>query len=142
MQKPINSKNILLPYTLILLGLVSLMQIINYIRAPKNDVLTALILVVIAAYYYIFNLINKVNLKKIRFGFLISHFICYLIVNLSYLILAFIIFADSTITIIGDGFISIPKQWSGALFFMPIFWGLGLLIHTIVSIAQRGFEEK
>ena len=141
-EKELNSRNILLPYAITLIIMVTILQIFNYSRGPVQDVVSMAELSIVAIYYYWFNWKNKNKLKKIRFGYLVSHFITYVIVNLSYSILSFIVFAKSTVTIIGDGSIIIPTDWSGALLYMPIFWGIGLIIHALASISNRGFEEK
>jgi glucan phosphoethanolaminetransferase (alkaline phosphatase superfamily) len=141
-RSEINSTKILLPYTLVMLALVVIMQIINIVRKDIYSTTSSLSLVIVAAYYFYFNAKNHARLKKIRFGSLVAHFIGYSSVNLSYLIASFIIYWNSTYTIIGEGSVSIPKEASGALYFMPIFWGFGLLIHIIASVSNRGFEEK
>ena len=41
----------------------------------------------------------------------------------------------------GDEHFWIDTGWFGVLFAMSMFWGLGLAVHTIASIANRGFEE-
>jgi hypothetical protein len=141
-KQEINSKKILLPYTLIMLTMTTIMQVINIIRGNIYDLSSGSMLFIIFLYYLYSNYRNHSSLKKVRFGLLISHYIAYFLVNLSFVIASFAIYWNSIFTIIGDGYIQLPKEASGVLCFMPIFWGVGLLVHTIASVANRGYEEK
>jgi hypothetical protein len=37
--------------------------------------------------------------------------------------------------------VNLSEGWFGVLFGMFVIWGIGLLIHMIASIAQKGYEE-
>ncbi len=143
MKEELNAKKILLPYYITLLVLVTLMQTINITRNGNfNSLVSGLMLFAIFIFYMFYGIKQKSKLKKIRFGYLIFHFMTYTLVNISYTVAAFILYWNSIFTITGDGYISMPKEASGALYFMPIYWGIGLIIHTLASIFNRGFEEK
>jgi hypothetical protein len=40
----------------------------------------------------------------------------------------------------GQEYLPVDPGWFGATFAMAGFWGIGLTVHAIASIAQRGFE--
>ena len=140
-DKKLNIAKILMPYVLIMLGLNILLHAFIAFRGNQIDIESQLFLATIAVYYFYFNYFkeNK-NLSKVRFGKLVAHFIGYLIVNLGYFIHAYILIALGNEAIKG-GYTLINETWFGAVFGMATFWGIGLLIHSIASIASRGFED-
>ncbi|MBP6880293.1 hypothetical protein KBC31_01540 [Candidatus Saccharibacteria bacterium] len=142
-NKELNAAKLLLPYLFIMLGTNILLHIFIAVRGNNIDIESQLFLAIIAIYYIYFNQI-KANkpLSKIRFGKLVGHFIGYLIVNLGYFIHAYVLLiSDSDAIKFGGGRIALNPGWFGVLFGMATFWGIGLLIHTIASVASRGYED-
>jgi len=135
------AKRSLLRYTGIMLVSCIVLQIIIALRDNRIDLVSQLLLVGIAVYYAWYNITAKDLLCRVRFGRLVAHFIGFLIVNLSYHAHAFILYASNNPAIRGTQDLGIDSAWFGVLFGMTTFWGIGLLIHTIASIANRGFEE-
>ncbi len=134
-------KQSLLKYTGLMILFSTLLQIVIALRGNHIDFVSQLLLAVIAVYYFWYHYTSKDQLSKLRFGRLVAHLVGFLVVNLSYHIHAFVLFVTSNPAIKGtDGF-SIDPSWFGVLFGMFSFWGIGLLIHLVASIANRGFEE-
>lgn len=131
----------LLTYTAVMIIFSTLLQIIVAIRGNRIDLLSQLLLVCIAIYCFWYQLVTKSQLTKMRFGRLIAHLIGFLVINLSYHIHALLLFITDNPAIKGSGEFTIDATWFGVLFGMFCFWGAGLLIHLIASIANRGFEE-
>lgn len=134
-------KRSLLQYTTVMIALSTLLQIFIAVRGNHIDFLSQLFLAVIAVYYFWYHYTTKNQLSKIRFGRLVAHLIGFLVVNLSYHIHALILFVTSNPAIKGSDGFTIDPSWFGVLFGMFSFWGIGLLIHLLASIANRGFEE-
>ncbi|MDQ5886372.1 MAG: hypothetical protein QG623_422 [Patescibacteria group bacterium] len=131
----------LLRYTGLMVLFSTILQIIIALRGNQIDFISQLLLALIAVYYFWYHYTTKDQLSKLRFGRLVAHLIGFLVVNLSYHIHAFVLFVTSNPAIKGtDGF-SIDPSWFGVLFGMFCFWGIGLLIHLVASVANRGFEE-
>jgi hypothetical protein len=134
-------KKSLLQYALVLVILSTLLQIFIAIRGNHIDFLSQLFLVVIAVYYFWYHYATKNQLSKLRFGRLVAHLIGFLVINLSYHIHALILFVTSNPAIKGTEGFTIDPAWFGVLFGMFSFWGVGLLIHLVASVVNRGFEE-
>lgn len=134
-------KKSLLQYTAVVVVLSALLQIFIAIRGNHIDFLSQLFLAIIAVYYFWYHYTTKNQLSKLRFGRLVAHLIGFLVINLSYHIHAMILFVTDSSAIKGTGEFSIDSAWFGVLFGMFCFWGIGLFIHLVASIANRGFEE-
>lgn len=131
----------LLAHTGIMFVSCAVLQITIALRGNKIDLISQLLLVGVALYYAWYHIVSKDQLSKLRFGRLVAHLVGFLIVNLSYHAHAFILFVTDNPAIKGTDSFPINSGWFGVLFGMMTFWGLGLLIHTIASISNRGFEE-
>lgn len=134
-------KKILLKHFAIMLVLCIVLQVIIAARGSRIDVADQLLLAGIALYYAYSLYVTKDQLRLLRFGRLIAHVIGFLTVNLSYHIHAFVLFITDNPAIKGAEGLNIDQSWFGVLFGMTTFWGLGLLIHLVASISNRGFEE-
>ncbi len=145
-ESELNAKNILLPFLLKMVGLSLVLQLLITFRGNKIDMTSVIFLVLIAIYYYYFIFYKKKHsLKKVRFGSFISHLVGYITINLGFLThMLFLVAVNSPALRSESGSpLAINGNWFGYGLCMPVFWGLtGLLPHLIVSILNRGFEEK
>lgn len=136
-----DSKQSLLRHFGIMLAGSAALQVIIAVRGNHIDLLSYLLLAGIMVYYAWYQYTSHDQLSRLRFGRLVAHVVGFLIVNLSYHVHAFVLFISDNPAIKGtDGF-AINPEWLGVLFGMMTFWGLGLLMHLVASIAKRGFEE-
>lgn len=85
--------------------------------------------------YSIFSFVNYKELRKKAYAGLLLHVATYLLVNISFFIHA------STIASFEGGLVSLEEGWYGPVVNMPLFWGIGLLAHTIYTWSRRGFED-
>ena len=131
---------ILLPYAALLALLCIFAQVVTAARGNGIDLAAGLALVPACMYYLYFNYRNKSQLAKIRFGVLVTHFITFLVVNLSYHIHVAVLALQNATDSHGPA-ISLSDGWFGALIGMFVIWGAGLLVHTVISIAQKGYED-
>ena len=110
--------------------------------AANNSQITALnslLLAIIVLYYVYYVQLSNNGLQKVRFARLVAHVITYFIVVLSYHVHALILFAAGR-NVFDDADTIGSSGWFGPLISMTTFWGLGLLVYTVSSIASRGFE--
>ncbi len=135
------AKKSLLQHAGIMATMVTALQLFIFSNGSPIDGSANLGLVVIALYYVWYHYTSRNLLAKVRFGRLVAHLIGFLIVNVSYHLHAFILMINNNPAIRGDSHFPINPGWFGVLFGMTTFWGIGLLIHMIASIANRGFEE-
>ena len=140
-EKIQESKRSLLTHLVIMLALCTGLQTVIAVRGSNIDLTAQLLLAVVALYYAWYHYTSRNLMRRLRFGRLVAHLIGFLIINLSYHIHAFILFVSKNPAIKGPGEFTIEPSWFGVLFGMTTFWGLGLLIHLVASIANRGFEE-
>jgi hypothetical protein len=145
MSKSINqaqaAKKSLLQHSVIMLVAVTTLQLFLYAKGSAIDGSANLGLVIIALYYLWYHYSSRDLLARVRFGRLVARLVGFIIVNVSYHLHAFILYVTNNPAIRGDKDFSINPGWFGVLFGMTTFWGIGLLIHMIASIANRGFEE-
>lgn len=135
------AKESLLQHTLVMVVSCIVLQIIITIRGNRIDIVSNLLLAIVALYYIWYHATAKELISRVRFGRLVAHLIGFLAVNLSYHFHAFILLISNNPAIRGTNDFAIDSGWFGVLFGMTTFWGIGLLIHMIASIANRGFEE-
>lgn len=136
------AKNSLLRHFAIMFALCAALQVIIAVRGNHIDFISQVLLGVVALYYAWYHYASKDMLRRMRFGRLVAHVVGFLIVNLSYHAHAFVLYVTGSPAIKGtDTYFSIDQGWFGVLFGMTTFWGIGLLIHLVASIANRGFEE-
>lgn len=135
------AKKSLLQHTFVMVVSCIVLQVIISIRGNRIDLISNLLLACVALYYLWYHATAKNLLSRVRFGRLVAHLIGFLAVNLSYHFHAFILFISNNPAIRGTNDFAIDPGWFGVLFGMTTFWGIGLLIHMIASIANRGFEE-
>ncbi len=141
-NKELNARALILPFALTMLGLVVAVHVILVVRDNRIGVLETLPLVVVAGYYAFFLITRGSELRQIRFGRLVAHATAYVIVNVGYLLHAYVLIVVNSPAIRGDSHFLLDEGWFGATFSMATFWGLGLLVHAIASIAGRGWEER
>jgi len=139
-NQPRSVVQILLPYAGIMAVLAVFANLVVAFRGSTIDAVSGSALLPAFVYYVYFQITARAELSRIRFGLLVAHLVAFLIVNLSYHIhaatLAVLSFDSNS-----EPSVSLSPGWFGVLFGMFCIWGLGLLIHTVASIASRGFEE-
>ena len=135
------AKKSLIQHSVVMLASVTLLQVFIYAKGSAIDGSANLGLVLIALYYIWYHYSSQDLLARVRFGRLVAHLVGFIIINVSYHLHAFILYVTDNPAIRGEDGFAINRGWFGVLFGMTTFWGLGLLIHMLASIANRGFEE-
>lgn len=140
-EEMLNIRSLVLPFAVIMVGLVAAVHAVIVIDHNQVGLIEMLALAVVAVYYAFFFITRRSRLRQIRFGMLVAHLTGYLVVNLSYLIHAFVLILNNSPAIRGDDQFLIDRGWFGVTFAMATAWGIGLLTHALSSIASRGWEE-
>jgi len=123
------AKTSLLKHFGIMFALCAALQVIIALRGNHIDLVSQLLLVVVALYYAWYHYASRTLLRRLRFGRLVAHVVGFLIVNLSYHLHAFVLFVSGSVAINGsDAYFGIDEGWFGVLFGMTTFWGIGRLI--------------
>ncbi len=89
---------------------------------------------VIALSYAIFIKKFRKQLAKVPYLLLAINVFTYFITNVSFWIHAFV--ASS----VKSGFV-LTANWYGAIISMPLIWGVGLAIHAIESVSNKGYDS-
>lgn len=140
-KEAVAAKRSLLTFIGVLGLLCSALQIFIALRGSHIDTPSTLLLGATAVYYFWYQSAKSSLLCKIRYGKLVAHLAGFLIVNLSYHVHAFVLMVTDNAAIVGHDYLPINADWFGVLFGMTTFWGVGLFIHLIASVANRGFED-
>jgi hypothetical protein len=137
-----NVRTLILPFALTLLGLVTAVQVVIVIDDNRVRLLSTLSLAVVAVFYACFFAMRGSRLRQVRFGMLVAHATAYAIVNVSYLLHGAVLIMVNSPAIRGDSYFLLDPGWFGVTFGMATGWGIGLVIHALASIANRGWEER
>lgn len=138
----LNVRSILLPYTLVLIALCVVIQLIVAIRGSSIDGVSQALLTVVAAYCAWFSWRGGgTRLKHIRFGELVYHGVNYVVVNTSFHVHAAVLAFQNSDALGGSRDFPIDSGWFGVTIGMAGFWGIGFLMHAVASIAKRGYEN-
>lgn len=139
----VNARALLLPYTLVLMGAMALVQLVIALTGGEITVLagalTALVAIGIAAWLAR----HYRRLTHVRFGLAIAHAVAFAAVTTSFNAHA----ALRAMSLGADGGLDAAAQsllatsWFGATLVMSAAWGLGLLVHLTGSVLGRGWED-
>jgi hypothetical protein len=137
----LNSRRILLPYAIAMTALSVVLQLAIWAAGNRIGLVSTLGTVLIAAIYAVGLVVWRRDLPKIRFGTVIFHAMTYVAVNVGFLLHGYLLIATRSPHIAGDGHLTMDAGWFGATFGMAAFWGVGLGVHLLASIFNRGFEN-
>ncbi|MEZ5380937.1 MAG: hypothetical protein R2754_03975 [Microthrixaceae bacterium] len=137
----LNARSLLLPYVLGLTLLCALLQLVIVIDGNRIGMMSTLLSAGVALYYAAFIYTRRKPLGQVRFARLVAHATTYAVVNTSFQLHAAILGMAGSEVLRGHDYLPVDSGWFGPTFAMAGFWGIGLTIHAIASIAQRGFED-
>ena len=105
---------------------------------------TRLVLTMLAIAYAVFLVRWGRDLGKVRFGVLAAHLVTYAAVNVGFGLHFFVLALTNNPAVRADpgeaaDFV-MDSGWFGAALAMPALWGVGLLMHSVGAITNRGFE--
>lgn len=132
---------LILPFALTMVALVAALHLVIAVNGNQIGLVETILLAAVAGYYAYFLFTRGTRLRQVRFGMLVAHATAYAVVNVSYLLHAFVLIVANNPSIRGDSNFLLDQGWFGVTFGMATGWGIGLLIHAFASIAQRGWEE-
>lgn len=112
---------------------------IALVEKSEMTVAASFALVPVALTYLYFPVAFRKKIKKEAFLSYILHSTTYLLVNISYWIHGFILYIQDADA--NEGALILSNNWMGVLLAMPLFWGIGLLIHTFGAWITDGFED-
>lgn len=140
-EETFNVRTLVLPFALTMLVLVAAVHVVIAVEGNQVGLLENLLLAVVACYYAFYYITRRARLRRIRFGMLVTHATAYAIVNVSYLLHAFVLIVSTSPSIRGDSQFLMDQGWFGVTFGMATGWGIGLIVHAFASIASRGWED-
>lgn len=131
---PISNQEFL-QFALAMLGGVAVVQLFIAIVADNRITLGSnLLLAVVAIYYAFFAYAYRKRLRMRAYGEYAVHLCGYLLVNGGY-------WLHAGVLVLGGHSELIDDAWYGVLFGMSLFWGIGLLIHTVGALMTKGHEN-
>ena len=84
----------------------------------------------IAAFMYV----RRAAMMQRQYAYYILHVLAFLVVNASFALHTLGMYAADR-----DG--EITDSWQGVLFTMPLFWSIGLFVHTLATVFSTGYEH-
>ncbi|MBB5832691.1 hypothetical protein [Brachybacterium aquaticum] len=126
----------LLPLALGLIAANLVLHLVIALAGNRITVLTTLPLVVIALGVAAYLATRGRALGRLRYGRLVAHVLCFLTVTAGYQ-LHLTVLAVLGAAPPSDGTLD---PWLGPALVMPALWGLGLLMHAVGAVLDRGFE--
>lgn len=143
-QPAVNARATLLPYLLVLVAVMALIQTVIALTGGEigllAGVLTAVAAVGIAAWMWR----NYTKLTRIRFGLSIAHAIAFAAVVTSFNLHAVVRAFTLGPAVGGEGSGAhelLATPWFGATLVMSAAWGVGLLVHLTGAVLGRGWED-
>jgi hypothetical protein len=137
----LNARSLLLGYVIGLTFLCMLVQVFIVIDGNRISGVSQGMTAGVALYYAAFMFSRRHQLGQVRFGRLVAHATTYAVVNASFQIHAFILGVTGSEVLRGQEYLPVDSGLVRADVRDGRFWGIGLTIHAIASIAQRGFED-
>lgn len=132
----------LLPYALSFLAANIAIQLVIVATGNRITLLSTVLLGAAALGYAIYLLTIGRTLGRVRYARLVAHAFSYAVVNVGFGLHAYILFAAGSPAIQGDGYLPMDPRWFGATFGMASFWGIGLILHGLGALLDRGFEAS
>ncbi len=129
----------LLPYALALLGANLVLHLVIVLGDNRLTVLTTLPLVAIALGAAIYLATRGRGLGRVRYGRFVAHALLYATVNVGYLLHAWVLVMLGA-PVLSGGPSAPGGAWAGAVLAMASCWGLGLVLHGLGAVLDRGFE--
>jgi hypothetical protein len=93
-----------------------------------------LVLAGVAVFIAGFLFVRRAAITQRRYAYYFLHVIAFLMVNASFLLHAFLTQSPGR----GD---ELTDSWRGVLLAMPLFWSLGLFVHTLGAASAKGYEH-
>ena len=100
----------------------------------------SLMLIAIGFVPGLFTYFKRKDIFKRAYMNYIMHVIFYLLVNLSFWIHASVQYLSATSAEV-NGQLIISQDWTVHILYVPLFWGIGLLVHTATVWKSKGFDE-
>lgn len=139
-----NSRSLLLPYILGLIGAMFAIQIVIALTGGEVTILAGGLTAIVAIGIAVWLALKQRALRHVRFGVVIAHVIAFITITTSYNLHAIIrvMFTPLEVDSAGDPIRALlQSSWFGATLVMSALWGLGLLIHLLGSVLGRGWED-
>lgn len=139
-SSPATARTSLLPFLGVMVALNTVYQLAIALTGHQVGIGAALGLLVIALTMAVYQRTAGRALGSLRFGRLVAHTLVYVTVNLGFHLHAAWLIATDDAGVEGASGIPVPADWVGPLVVMPTVWGIGLLLHALGSLLDRGFE--
>ncbi|WGW13014.1 2TM domain-containing protein [Saxibacter everestensis] len=133
-HRSLSRKDVVVYVAGVIAGLIATHAVIAFADDGRITVRSTLLLAVVACFIAGFYLVRRPAIRQRRYAYYFLHVMAFLLVNGSYWLHAGILSLDGRADVVA-------ATWSGALYAMATFWGIGLLIHTLGAFLSKGFED-
>lgn len=108
--------------------------VVGVLDDGRMSALAGLALAGVAVFVVVFLYLRRAAMAQRRYGYYLLHVIAFLLVNGSFALHALVRYSAGSTEAVTGG-------WRGVLFVMPLVWSVGLLVHTLGTLASRGYEH-
>lgn len=133
-HEPITNRQFVQYAALVLLGIVVVHGYTALLADSRITVLTAVLLLGVAAYALVFTARNRTSLRIRAYGSLVVHVITFALVVGSF-------WVHAALLLLAGQRESLNAGWSGPLLSMSVLWGIGLAVHAWGALRTRGYDD-
>ena len=141
--RPADARAILLPYIAALTGAMLLVQL-AVVLTDGSGIVAGLLTAAVAVGILLWLRSTRARLARVRFGTAVAHAAAFTVVTASFALHAVV----RTIAITAHAgpeaaaLAFVGTWWFGATLVMCAAWGIGLLLHLLGAVLDRGWEER
>ena len=133
-QRPLSTIDIAVYVGGLAVGLVLTHVVIGADSEGHIGTLGGLALAGVGVFIAVFMYVRRAAMTQRRYAYYFLHVIAFLMVNASFMLHAVLMYSSGR----GD---EIMGSWRGVVFERPLFWAIGLFLHTLGTILSKGYEH-
>jgi hypothetical protein len=133
-REPITNRQLVQYAALVLLGVLVVQGYTALLADSRITALTAVLLLVVAAYALVFTARHRTSLRIRACASLTVHLITYALVVGSF-------WVHAALLLLAGQRESLDAGWSGPVLSMSVLWGIGLAVHAWGALRTRGYDD-
>lgn len=133
-RRPLSTADIAVYVGGLTVGLALTHVVIGAVNDGRMSTLGGLALAGLGVFMAVFMYVRRAAMTQRRYAYYFLHVIAYLMINASFMLHAALMYSSGR----GD---EIADSWRGVLFAMPLFWAIGLFLHTLGTLVSTGYEH-
>jgi hypothetical protein len=133
-QRPLSTTDIAVYVGGLAVGLALTHVVIGAVSDGHITTSGRLALAGVGVFMAVFMYVRRAAMTQRRYAYYFLHVIAFVMVNASFMLHAVLMYSSGR----GD---EIMGSWQGVAFAMPLFWAVGLFLHTLGAMLSKGYEH-